>query len=303
MIPSSGPSAARLKASLTSSTATSRPSTTARSVSEPSSTGTRSEMPSSLPLSSGMARLAALAALVVGVGVHRGHEAPLDAEGVQQHLGHRHHRVGGAGRVGDDVVAGGIVFGVVDAHHDGDVLALGRRGDDHLAGARLEVQGGAVAVGEAAGRLDHDVDAQVPPAELRRVTLGRGADRLAVHADRGFVEAHLAVEYTEGGVVLQQVRDGAVVGQVVDGHDLDVALAAAGSVACGAVEVAADAAEAVDAYSDGHAPSCCWRYSGLRGSGPRRRDRRRSRPLYRTAPRVVTRLTPPPPTGVSRRTT
>src|SRR6266540_4229853 len=130
-----------------------------------------------------------------------------------------------------------------------------------------------------------------------------GADRLAVHADRGFVEAHLAVEYTEGGVVLQQVREGAVVGQVVDGHDLDVALAAAGSVACGAVEVAADAAEAVDAYSDGHAPSCCWRYSGLRGSGPRRRDRRRSRPLFRTAPRVVTRLSPPPPTGVSRRTT
>src|SRR5215218_2608394 len=125
MIPRYGPSAARLKVSLTSSTVVSRPSTTARSVSEPSSTGTRSEMPSSRPFSSGMARYAALAApvevgmvltgragpaqvlvgeveddLVVGVGVDGRHEAAFDAELVQQDLGHRHHRVGGAGGVG-----------------------------------------------------------------------------------------------------------------------------------------------------------------------------------------------------------
>ena len=42
--------------------------------------------------------------LIVGVGVNRGHETLLDAEGVVEHLGYRRQAVGGAGGVGDDVV-------------------------------------------------------------------------------------------------------------------------------------------------------------------------------------------------------
>ncbi len=97
---------------------------------EPSGTGTRSAVPSSLPFIDSSTRLVARAApvddgtmltaaararrrslcgqveqvLVVGVGVHRGHQAPLDAEGVVEHLDHRHEAVGRARRVGDDRV-------------------------------------------------------------------------------------------------------------------------------------------------------------------------------------------------------
>ena len=63
----------------------------------------------------------------------------------------------------------------VDAEDDGDVArarALGRRRDDHLASARLEVPRGLVARAEAAGRLDHDVDAERRPTAARRVGLG-----------------------------------------------------------------------------------------------------------------------------------
>ena len=55
-------------------------------------------------------------------------------------------------------------------------------------------------------------------------------------------------EPAEDRVVLQQVGEGLVVGQVVDADDLDVGARRES----GAEEVAADAAEAVDANADGH---------------------------------------------------
>src|SRR5690606_12319368 len=77
--------------------------------------------------------------LVVGVGVHRGHQTLDDAEVLHQGLRHRRHAVGGAGGVGQDVVVGRVVLVVVDAHDDRQVLALGGGGDDDLLGAGVEV--------------------------------------------------------------------------------------------------------------------------------------------------------------------
>src|SRR4030095_16651508 len=129
-----------------------------------------------------------------------------------------------------------VVLVVVDAHDDGDVLVLGRGRDDHLPGPALEVLGGVVALGEDAGRLDDHVDAQVAPGELGRVALGAGQDPLAGDGDRLVVEGDVPLQAAEGRVVLEQVRQGLVVGQVVHGHDLDV-------LALGRPEVvAADAA-------------------------------------------------------------
>ena len=101
-----------------------------KSVIDPSGTGTRSEVPSSLPCMASSTRPVARAApvevghdvdgrgpgpagvavgavdqvLVAGVGVDRVHEALLDAEGVVEHLDHRHEAVGGARGVGHDQV-------------------------------------------------------------------------------------------------------------------------------------------------------------------------------------------------------
>ena len=76
----------------------------------------------------------------------------------------------------------GVVVVEVDAEGDGDVRLLGGGRDDHLLGAGLEVLGGVGARGEEAGRLDHDVDAEVGPRQVRRVALLEGDDRLAVDA-------------------------------------------------------------------------------------------------------------------------
>ena len=64
------------------------------------------------------------------------------------------------------VVLGGVVQVVVDAHHDRDVLVLGRRRDDDLLGAVVDVHLGLGGVGEEAGRLDDDVHAEVGPVRL-----------------------------------------------------------------------------------------------------------------------------------------
>ena len=115
-------------------------------------------MPFSLPSSSGITRPIALAAPVeVGirftaaararrrslcgascrrwserVGVDRGHDAVLDADGVVQHLRHRGQAVRRARRVRDDVVLLGVVGVVVHAQHERHVGVAGGRGDDDL---------------------------------------------------------------------------------------------------------------------------------------------------------------------------
>ena len=60
--------------------------------------------------------------LIVGVRVNRGHEATLDAKGVQQDLGHWRNAVSGARSIRDDGVLSRIVKMIVDAHDDRDVF-------------------------------------------------------------------------------------------------------------------------------------------------------------------------------------
>ena len=109
-----------------------------------------------------------LEVLVGRVGVDRRHQAVLDADGLVDDLRERRQAVRRAGRVGDDVVRVRVVQVEVHAEHDRDVLVGRGRGDDDLLRAGLEVLGGIVALREEAGRLEHDVDAEVAPAERRR---------------------------------------------------------------------------------------------------------------------------------------
>ena len=187
--------------------------------------------------------------LVARVGVHGGHDAVADAERLVEHLDDGRETVRRARRVGDDVVASRVVHLVeVDAERDGDVGVLGRRGDDHLARARLEVLGGARAVAEVSARLDHDVGADVAPRERGRVRLGE-------HRDLAAVDANRIVEHLDGPgerpvdrVVAEQVREHLDVHHVVDAGPLDRGVA----LMSGAEGRAAGAAEAVDANPDGH---------------------------------------------------
>src|SRR5512141_1816962 len=185
--------------------------------------------------------------LVVGVGVDSGHQAALDPEGVEQHLGDRSETVRGAGGVGEDEMLRRVERLLVDAHDEGRVLPLRRGGDDHALRARREMLPGAVPVSVPAGALDDDLDSQLLPRQIGGVLAREDLDLLAVHHDGVFLHLHGRLEAAVHGVVLQEVGQGLRVGDVVHGHDLE-----RGILVRGAEEVAADPPEPVDADFDGH---------------------------------------------------
>src|SRR5438093_1041769 len=80
--------------------------------------------------------------------------------------------------------------------------------------------------------------------------LGEHADRLPGDGEPVLVGAHVAREGPMDGVVLEQVREGLRVGDVVHGDELEHAL-----VEAGAEHVPPDAAEAIDADADRHGSS------------------------------------------------
>ena len=151
------------------------------------------------------------------------------------------------------VCALGVVVVVVDAHHDGDVLVLRRRRDDDLLGAAVDVRAGLGGVGEEAGRLDDDVGAEVAPLQGGGVALGERLDLLVADVDRVVGRGHVGVEPAEDRVVLEQVGQDAL---SVRSLTPTISMSAPRG-AHGAEEVAADAAEAVDAYADGHCECSC----------------------------------------------
>ncbi len=190
-----------------------------------------------------------LQVLVARVGVDRRHQAVLDADRVVGDLRERRQAVRRAGRVGDDVVAVLVVGVEVDAEHDGDVLALGRRGDDDLLDAAAEVLGGVVTRGEEAGRLDHDLGPDGVPVAARA-----GSRSANTFISSPSITMPCSVASTSPGYgpriesYLNRWASDLRIGEVVDGDDVDVGARGL----CGADDVAADAAEAVDADAYGH---------------------------------------------------
>ena len=85
----------------------------------------------------------------------------------EQHVHDRSQAIGRAARVADDVVPFGIVLVVVHAHHDGDVLAFARHGNDDLLRAAARCPFASTASVNSRG-FDHDIDAHSLPWKGRR---------------------------------------------------------------------------------------------------------------------------------------
>src|SRR5271166_287402 len=186
--------------------------------------------------------------LIAGVGVDGRHEAVLDADRVVEHFRNRREAVRRAGGVRDDKVILGQL-GVVHAVDDGQVGAIGRRGDKHALRARLQQQRRLVARGELAGALHRDVDAEILVREFGRL-LDRGDLHLVALDDHHIaVDLHLVREPPMHTVEAQEMGVGLHRPQIIDGHNLNV-------LAAGLYDRAQnkppDAAKAVDRYLRDH---------------------------------------------------
>ena len=134
-------------------------------------------------------------------------------------------------------------------YHERAVGAVaGSRHDDQRC-ARLEVGGGLVPRREEAGRLDDDVDAELTPREVGRVALAEHPQLVVADLDAVLRGADLVRQGAEHGVVLEEVGHRVQRAEVVDGDEVEVGA----PLLRRPEEVAADAAEAVDADAYGHA--------------------------------------------------
>jgi hypothetical protein len=70
--------------------------------------------------------------LVIGVRVDGGHHTVLDAPFVVDDFGRGSQTVGGAGSIGENVMALGIVLVFVHTQDDGEVFILGRSGNNNF---------------------------------------------------------------------------------------------------------------------------------------------------------------------------
>ena len=184
-------------------------------------------------------------ALVTSVRVRGGHQTLDEAELFVNHLDERREAVGGARRVGNNLV-GVLVLVSVDTEHVGrDVITLGRGGDQNLGGTSLDVLGRTRGVDEHARTFNDEVDAERLPRQLERVTGGHNLDGLAVNGDVGVVnDLDVRFERAENGVILDQVGRLLHPARIVNGDDVEHGVRAPAVPA--AQEVAANAAETVD---------------------------------------------------------
>src|SRR5439155_18650761 len=148
----------------------------------------------------------------------------------------------------DDVVRLGLVGVVVDADHDRHVGIGRRRGDDHLLRATLEMLLGTFALREEAGRLDHEIDAEVSPGKARRVLLGEELDLLSGDGDLCVSGDNILSQRAEDRVVAEQVRHRLEVAEVVCSNHLEVPAA----LQVRAEEVAPNPPETVDSNPNRH---------------------------------------------------
>ena len=187
-------------------------------------------------------------ALVSGVRVHRGHEAPLDSERVVEDLDHRNQAVGGARGVRDHDVPLGVEGLVVHTHDEGGICPLRGGGDDHSGGPGVEVCRGLVASGEVSGRLDDDVDPEALPGQCLHLGLRQHLDPVVADDHLGSLHPDREVEAAEDRVPREQSGQRFWGGQVVHCDDLEVEL----TTTCGSQEGASCPAEAVDSYPHCH---------------------------------------------------
>ena len=147
---------------------------------------------------------------------------------------------------------GGIELIVVDAQDHGEIGVAGGRGDQHPTGARVQVGRRPRAFRSHTGGLHHQVGAQVAPGQRGPVADGVIRDRRPAHdqpAGRGF---HALAKAAVVAVVLQQMRGGAQLGQVVDTDDLSLGMA----LQQRPQGQAADPPKSVDSNSHDGSPRC-----------------------------------------------
>ena len=156
-------------------------------------------------------------------GVHCGHQAVLNAEGIVEHLGDGSQAVGGARSVRNDGFTG-ILVGIHAAHKHGSLTAIftslaGSR-QHHILGTGLQVLLGLVHGQEQTCRFHHIFGTHFVPLQIGGIFLGSHADGVAIDNEQVLFSIHFdgAVELAVHGVIFEHVSHVVNRQQVVDSN-------------------------------------------------------------------------------------
>ena len=159
--------------------------------------------------------------LVICEGVDSSHHAVNNAEFIHQRLNERAHAVGGAGSVGNDNVAclENVLVHTVD---NSSVNVFARSGDQNFLSTGFDVLHGAFFIAECTRAFENDIDVQIFPRKLLRITLGAHENAVSVHDQMTVVPVNVAVELAVRCVELGQMNGGFGFSSIVNGNDLNV---------------------------------------------------------------------------------
>ena len=108
-----------------------------------------------------------------------GHQAGFDTEGIVQNLGDRSQAVGGAGSVGNDVLAS--VGRVVNTHYEHRGSVFGRASQNNFLGTSSDVLTSSLVGQEQTGSFSNNVNTDFAPLQVGRVTLSGNTYGFAVY--------------------------------------------------------------------------------------------------------------------------
>ena len=183
-------------------------------------------------------------ALIVGVGMDRGHDPFLDAKVIVNHLGHGSQAVRGARGIGDDQICGFESF-MIHSHHDGGIDGiLGRSCEHNLLCPGFEVFGSLFFAGEDTSGFHHDIHSQICPGQVFRISLGKDADLFAIYHQAVFRVRNFPGIDLVDTVILEQKCQSLGIREVVYGNDADLGI----TLQEAAQHQASNPAETVDSY-------------------------------------------------------
>ena len=177
--------------------------------------------------------------------VNGGHQTGFDTEGVVQYFGDRSQAVGGAGSVGNDVLAS--IGSVVNAHYEHRGRVFGRASQNNFLGTGSDVLASSLVGQEQTGSFGNNVNTDFVPTQVGRVTLSGNTYGFAVYNQVAVFNFNGTLETTVGRVVLQHVSHVVNIDQVVDTNNFDVR-----TLASQTEYETTDTAKTVNTYFDSH---------------------------------------------------
>lgn len=143
-----------------------------------------------------------------------------------------------------------IVLVIIDTDNEGtDTVTLTRGGDKDLLSTSLDMLPCSSGVNKDTGSLNHNINAELLPGQLERVSVGDDLDFLTIDSDRFLSGDDIGVKGTKNGIVFEKMGGGLDAGSIINTDDVHVGI---GTTCPATNEVTSDTAETIDRYAHLH---------------------------------------------------